>query len=578
MKTVLASWLVLPLLVQVVQGQQPQAAASADSAKSSLEEGIPVTSQLVISRCGTCHAKDEKGNLGRISWERATPEGWEEAIKRMVRQQGVRLTPDEAHSILKYLATNHGLAPEEAKPVMYYAEHRIQDETNIPNDSVRGACTNCHPMARPLSWRRTGQDWKLLANLHVALYTSAEESFRRGLSMGTPLDWAPQHPAKRPVDIALDYLGKTAPLHTQEWAAWRARMHAPKLIGKWIVSANIPGRGKFYGDMEVEANSGTDDEFTTRVKLTSAKDGATIVRTGHSVVYAGYSWRGRSKGAMAANPAPDDLGSEMREVMWVSPDQSTAEGRWFWGQYQEFGFDVKMKRASADPTLIGVDRAALKTGSQANRVRLTAESLPEQLVPADLDFGTGVTVKRIVSHSPTDIVAEVDVAANAVPGKRDIAFRRSVLESAIAVYSRVDYIKVTPDSALARLGSERHPKGYQQFEAIGYQRGVDGQTNSAGDIDLGPVDVKWSVEEFYSVDSDDDKEFVGSLGQSGFFTPASDGPNPQRKFSRNNYGDIWVVATAKDEKDQDGKPLAAKSYLVVTVPAYMQWDQPEVGQ
>jgi quinohemoprotein amine dehydrogenase len=39
-----------------------------------------------------------------------------------------------------------------------------------------------------------------------------------------------------------------------------------------------------------------------------------------------------------------------------------------------------------------------------------------------------------------------------------------------------------------------------------------------------------------------------------------------------------VVATAKDEKDKDGRPLAGKSYLVVTVPAYMQWDQPEVGQ
>jgi len=90
--------------------------------------------------------------------------------------------------------------------------------------------------------------------------------------------------------------------------------------------------------------------------------------------------------------------------------------------------------------------------------------------------------------------------------------------------------------------------------------------------------VKWSVEEFYSVDNDDDKEFVGSLSQTGFFTPSSDGPNPQRKFSRNNYGDIWIVATAKDEKDKDGKPLTSKSYLVVTVPAYMQWDQPEVGQ
>ena len=93
---------------------------------------------------------------------------------------------------------------------------------------------------------------------------------------------------------------------------------------------------------------------------------STISRTGHSVVYAGYAWRGRSKGTLAANAAPDDLGSEMREVMWVSPDQSSAEGRWFWGEYQEFGFDVKMQRASADPTLIGVDRTLLKAGSQAN--------------------------------------------------------------------------------------------------------------------------------------------------------------------------------------------------------------------
>lgn len=575
LKISLAFLLALPLLAQ---NQKTQGTPSADSSKQMLEEGIPVTSQLVISRCGSCHAKDEHGNLRRISWERATPEGWEEAIKRMVRQQNVRLTPDEAHSILKYLATDHGLAPDEAKPIMYYAEHRMQDETNIPNDNVRGACTNCHPMARPLSWRRTGEDWKLLANLHVALYASAEESFRRGLSMGTPLDWNPEHPAKRPVDVALDYLSKTAPLHTPEWAAWSTRMHSPKLAGRWVVSAYIPGLGQFYGDMELEPASGTDDEFTTKVKLTSVKDGSTITRTGHSVVYAGYSWRGRSKGTPAAKPSPDDLGSEMREVMFVSPDQSSAQGRWFWGQYQEFGFDVNIRRASADPTLIGVDRISLKTGSQANRVRLMAESLPDQVAPADLDFGTGVTVKRIVSHTPTEIVAEVDVAAGAVSGKRDIGFRRSILPSAIAVYDRIDYIKVTPDSALSRLGSEKHPKGYQQFEAIGYQRGVDGKINTADDVELGPVDVKWSMEEFYSVDNDDDREFVGSLSATGFFTPSSDGPNPQRKFSRNNYGDVWVVATAKDEKDKTGAPLIGKSYLVVTVPAYMQWDQPEVGQ
>src|SRR4051812_14464623 len=79
-------------------------AAGADPAEPA-EEGIPVTDPLVISRCGTCHQKDDKGNLSRISWERATPEGWEEAIKRMVRLNGLTIEPVEARSILKYLAT-----------------------------------------------------------------------------------------------------------------------------------------------------------------------------------------------------------------------------------------------------------------------------------------------------------------------------------------------------------------------------------------------------------------------------------------------------------------------------------------
>jgi len=573
MKLLLAPILALSLFAQSGTSQ-------AESAKLPAEKGIPVTNELVISKCGTCHSKDADGNLLRISWERATPEGWEEAIKRMVRLRGVRLTPEEAHSILKYLGTYHGLAPEEAKPIMYYAEHRIQDETNIPDDSVRGACANCHPMARPLSWRRSQGDWKLLANLHVALYPQADEAFRLGINAGG-FDESRHHldpGALLPVDVALAYLGKTAPLETPEWAAWRARMRAPKLSGRWLVSAHIPGRGKYYGEMEVAPIAGTDDEFTTKVTLRPVKGGPAISRSGRGLVYAGYAWRGRSKGTLPAHASPDDLASEMREVMWVSPNQSTAEGRWFWGQYQEFGVDVRMQRATADPTLIAVDRSSLKTGSQANRVRLIADGLPAQITPADLDFGSGVSLRRIVSHTPGEIVAEVDVSADAVPGKRDIAFRRSVLQSATAVYDRVDYIKVLPEAGLARLGSERHPKGYEQFEAIGYQRGADGTPHTADDVELGPVDVSWSVQEFYSVYGDDDKEFVGALSPAGFFSPSSDGPNPQRKFSRNNYGDVWVVATAKDEKDKEGKPLAGKSYLVVTVPAYMQWDQPEVGE
>jgi quinohemoprotein amine dehydrogenase len=268
----------------------------------------------------------------------------------------------------------------------------------------------------------------------------------------------------------------------------------------------------------------------------------------------------------------------MREVMFVSPDQLSAQGRWFSGQYQELGIDVKLQRASSDTVLIGVDRLSLKTGSKGVRVRVIGDNLPEQIAASDLDFGSGVTVDRIVSHTPTEVVAELSVTPDAVCGRRDIAIHRAVLPQAIAVYDRVDYIKVTPESALARLGSEHHPKGFQQFEAVGYQRGEDGKLHTADDVELGPVDVSWSVEEFYAAYGDDDKNFVGTLSSTGFFVPASDGPNPKRKFSRNNYGDVWVVATAKDEKGKDGRPLIGKSYLVVTVPTYLQWDQPEVGQ
>jgi len=563
----------LPVQAQRNGNQVPRPSV----AEEKPEEGIPVTDPLVIAKCGTCHTKDDKGNLSRISWERTTPEGWEEAIKRMVRLNGLTISPVEARSVVKYLSTHHGLAPEEAKTVMYMPEHRIQDEP-VPTPAVQTTCMGCHPLGRGLSWRRSKEDWKLLTNMHVFLYAQADVAFRTGFFGGggnAALIPGAAGDAPPLVDQSIDYLAKTAPLHTPEWSSWQARMRAPKLAGRWLITANIPGRGKYYGEMVMEPGA-ADDEFQTRVKLQSVKDGSTLSRTGQGLVYAGYSWRGRSKGSTPAGSQPDDINKEMREAMWISPDQLWAQGRWFFGEYQEFGADVKMVRASAEPTLIGVDRTMFKLGSQANRIRLIGDNLPGQVAPADLDLGSGVTVKRIVSHTPGEVVAEVDVAANAVPGKRDVAFRRSVLENAIAVYDRVDYIKVLPETALARLGSDVHPKGYEQFDAVAYQRGADDKSHTADDVELGPIDVTWSVEEYLSVYGDDDKDFVGTLSPTGLFTPALDGPNPKRKFSRNNYGDVWVVATAKNEKDKEGKPISGRSYLVVTVPMYIHWDQPEV--
>jgi len=537
-----------------------------------------VTDPLVIAKCSGCHRNDGHGNLSRISWVRTTPEGWQEAIKRMVRLNGLTLTPDEARNIVKSLSASHGLAPDEAKAVMYMAEHRIIDE-QYPTPTIRGACASCHALGRPASWRRSPEEWKLLANMHIGLYPDLEGAAFRRPGGVPPADAPAAGPSARnpqPIDLALDFLGKNFPLHTPEWAAWRARMRTPKLAGNWVVTAHLPGRGNYFGELDVTPGA-VADEFNTTIKLQPAGGGPSIERTGRGLVYAGYSWRGRSTGATSGS-APGDLPAEMHEAVWISPDESQGMGRWYWGNYYEFGFDVKLQRASGAPALISSDRLSLKAGSQGQQIRILGDSLPNEVAPADLDLGSGVTVRRIVSHTAKEVVAEVDVAPNAISGKRDIALGRAVLPSAIAIYDRIDYIKVIPNTAMARVGGgSQRQKGYQQFEVIAYNRGADDKVNTPDDIELGPVDVSWSVEEFAERFDDDDKEFVGSLSSTGLFTPALDGPNPQRKQSANNYGNVWVVATAKTEKDKLGKPLIGKSYLVVAPPVYIKWDR-EIDQ
>jgi quinohemoprotein amine dehydrogenase len=497
------------------------------------EEGIPVNDPLLIAKCASCHPRDAQGNMERISWERTTPEGWQDALKQAILGNGVSVTRAEARAIVKYLSTYHGLAPQEAKPVMYEAERRLNDELDIPSDSLREACAKCHSFARALSWRRSREDWKQFAESHAK---------RHKIPMS---------------EEAVAFFAKAAPLHTPEWEAWKTHTSTTNLAGRWLLTASILGHGRYYGEMQVDRSG--EDEFATRVKLTSVLDASTIQRTGISAAYGGYAWRGRSKGNQAVGSAPDDLASEMREVLWIAPDQSTAEGRWFWGQYQEFGLDVKLRKAPGGPTLVMLDRVSLKVGSQGSRIRLIGENLPAQVAAADLDFGPGVRVRSVVSHTASDVVAVVDVADSAPVGRHSVAVRGAVLPDALAIFDRIDYVKVAPESSLAAFADATRPTGYQQFDAIGYQRGADGVSHTADDVELGPVDVNWSLKVFYSAEGSG-TDFVGKMSLGGLFTPASNSPN-------NNF-DVWVIGTAKSEMDKNGKPLVGKSYLVVTVPMY----------
>lgn len=574
-----------------------QAGAQSEGEVKETEAGIPVTSKLVIEKCAGCHAPDDKGNLTRISWVRTTPEGWSQAISRMVKLNGLQITPAETREVLKYLSTYHGLAPSEAKPVMYMPEERIIEE-KIPSKTLHNTCASCHAFGKPMSWRRSEAEWTLLRAMHVSLYSQAESQYEQPLEGGddddeegvsnrpgsdagfheaVDADGAAPKKKKTRGDVAFAEMMKLAPLHTPEWAAWRSRIRSPQLTGKWVVSASSPAKGRFVGEMTITPGAAA-DEFKTSITLRSLSGGASLTRTGAAIVYGGYSWRGRSQGGAGKDAVPGDLSSEARETMWFSPDQASAEGRWFWGAYNEFGFDVKLTRVTGGPVIGAVTPGAVKPGMKGVSFHILGDNLPTGLAPAEISLGEGVKVTGIVSAGPSDLVVNADIASDAPAGLRDVSVRGAVLEKAFPVYSRVDYLKVTPETAMARLGGIKYPKGYQLFEAVGYDNGADGKPGTADDVAVGPVDVSWSIDEFMTVSYDDDKKYVGTIdANTGLFTPNVAGPNPERRFGRNNYGEVWVVATARSLKGKDGKPLAARAYLVTTVPMYRRWDQPEIA-
>ena len=430
-------------------------------------------------------------------------------------------------------------------------------------------------MGRVISQRRTKDEWALLVAMHRGYYWLVDfQAFRR--SGPPPREPGPDgRPAdsRQPMDVAISHLSSAFPLATPEWSAWSATMRPPQLKGTWALSGYQAGKGPIFGTVTIapqgDANSG---EFTTQTTYTIPRTGEHVTRTGRSLVYTGYQWRGRSNDAGGQH--------ELREVMFVDRDWRHAEGRWFTGAYDEIGIDVRLERVGADPVVTGVSQPMIQAGASGQEIRLFGANLPNQLAAADVNLGPGVTVDRIVSAKPEEIVIAASAAKSATPGRRSVFVAGATGGATIAVYDTIDFIKVTPQAGLARVGGVNFPKQFQQFEAVAYAKGPDGQADTKDDIALGLVDVSWSIEEYTATFNDDDKDFVGSIdARSGLFTPNVDGPNPQRKHNADNYGDVWVVATYQPAAGAAAAhPLKARAHLLVTVPVYMKWDQPEVGR
>jgi quinohemoprotein amine dehydrogenase len=222
----------------------------------------------------------------------------------------------------------------------------------------------------------------------------------------------------------------------------------------------------------------------------------------------------------------------------------------------------------------------MQSPSTGKQLRIFGANLPATLKPGDVDLGAGVTVTRVVKTTPTVATVEVAVAKDQPSGIRNVSVGSATAVKALAIYDKIAYIAVSPDASMARLGGTIAAKQYTQLEAIAYAAGPDGKKNTDDDVPLGPVQARWSLEELYSTPDDDDVKYVGSVNDSGLFTPSGEGPNPMRKkqsnnYGTNNWGDVWVDAVYDAG---NGVTMKSRSYLVVTIPQYVRYDQPEVSQ
>lgn len=516
-------------------------------------DGFAIGNQTVIDRCARCHTVDDEGRMSRISYMRKTPEGWQTSVRRMMALHGVRLNQADAREIVRYLADEQGLAPEELEPGLFEVERRMIEHDYEGDSGVEYTCIQCHSMGRVITQRRTEEEWGLLLGTHRALYPLVDfQAFRR--PGPPPEEGDPRHP----MDQAIDHLSEVFPLETPEWSAWSATKRSPRLVGTWALSGYEPGKGPLYGTVTVSVDPDDPDAFTTSTSYVYAESGARATRSGDALVYTGYQWRGRS------NPGSDD---ELREVMTVTRSQQEMSGRWFTGAYDELGFDVTLKRVGGTPVVSGVHPMALERGSTVEVELFGAALTPASA--ADIDFGSGVSVASVDGPSDGVLRVRLTIAPDARIGARDLVGYGALLPSAVVVHDGVDRIEVTPRTGMARVGGEVFPKGFETFEAIGFDDGPDGEPGTDDDLALGRVEADWHLEEYAAVYGDDDLAFVGTMGQDGVFTPAVDGPNPDRAGNRNNIGDVWVVAT---HRPTSGDALTARAHLVVTVPLYMRFE------
>ncbi|SDI49753.1 quinohemoprotein amine dehydrogenase subunit alpha [Pseudomonas panipatensis] len=490
---------------------------------------------ILKETCAACHTPDAKGELSRIGLQRKTPEGWLMTIGRMQTMHGLQISDEDRRTLVKYLADTQGLAPSETDGVRYALERRLNTVENF-DSGFEQMCARCHSAARIALQRRPASEWEKLVNFHLGQWPSLEYQ-----SLSRDRDWFDL--AKKDM---VPLLAKRFPLDSQAWNDWqKARPKAESLVGEWSFSGHMPGKGDLSGSMKVASAGG--DQFKVEVKGQYA-DGSPFSGDGSAMLYNGYEWRG--------NVSID--GVTMRQVF--AAKKGELEGRMFDKAHDERGLDfIAAKQGSA--RVLSVQPAYVKAGEE------TEVSVIGSGLKGAPNFGKGVQVLSIVEQSPERLKVKIKAAADAAAGIHAVSVG-SIKGGSLAVYERIDAVKVVPEFSVARIGDNggSTPKVQGRFDAEAWGKGADGKPYR-----IGVFPANWSVDAFNEqAKADGDDKFAGSMAaDSGIFTPGDAGPNPQRKMMTNNAGNLKVIAEVKDgEQSHKGE-----GHMIVAV---QRWNNPPI--
>jgi quinohemoprotein amine dehydrogenase len=545
---------VLSLAAAVIGGtllaSLPQA-APAKSAVTTSKNGP----EIFRTTCIGCHSVDKTGRIPRLDGVRTTPEEWDNILRRMGRR-GYPLGDSERKAAVKEISRYQSLTPDENAAIGYLAVSPAASLAEpVPNQGdFRQTCVSCHSYAKIASHRRSPDSWAYLHDFHIASFTaSLTQSYR-------DMHWPES--AKQ----ATSQLAKRLPFETAEWRAWKQVRQQLRANGTWIAVGHEPGVGDYEATMILTPKG--DDEYGLKryVRYSSGKQ---ISFSGQATLFGGGALRAQWQQEGQLVKASWTIGLPDHGLR---SDRIEMSGSWQMHRAaHRYGRETgsRLRTQAGLPTVLRLSPAWVRPGQGKVDVTVTTNG-PAFAHWRPLPADQAVTVLARKQVDPTHVVFTLDIGAKARVGALALNLNAASREGQkflkvddrLMIAKAVDYIRVTPEKAVARLGGLAVPKDAVPFEAMGYSNGPDGKRFTDDDLALGYLPATWSVAEYFNDFEDDDANHAGTLSPQGLFMPADEGEAP-KAYNLDNTGNLWVVATVARPGQE---PLQARAYLNVSAP------------